>query len=145
MVPLQAVVTPFAYPQVVPPSTVIQFFPVRSRHAFPAQKGTLIFAPVSNRMVTGDPLDPLPCAVSGEAVMVPHKCTVVPGPIWAEPVPQLLELLKKLTALASAQSAPLAAPLAVGHEIERSCTAEQAERGELGFSQHLHWKMISGS
>lgn len=45
--------------------------------------------------------------------IVPHRCTVDPGPIWVEPEPQFPLVLKKLTALALAQLDPSWVPAAV--------------------------------
>jgi hypothetical protein len=69
-------------------------------------------APGSQKIVIGLPAVPEPWAVKG-LVIVPHRLTVVPGPIWAEPVPQLLDELKKDTGYASLQPLPLSAPAAV--------------------------------
>jgi hypothetical protein len=69
----------------------------------------------SKRIVIGLPLDPLPCAVNAP-VIVPQRCTVVPGPICVplgEPDVQFPEELKKLIAYPFAQLLPFALPVAL--------------------------------
>src|SRR5690349_6527144 len=80
MIPLHAAEAWFTHPEVEPPSTVIHLLPLRLMQESPAQYGALILALGSNSMVTGEFDAPFPFAVR-EVEMVPHKCTVVPGPI----------------------------------------------------------------
>ncbi|MGA8720953.1 MAG: hypothetical protein WB557_23320, partial [Solirubrobacteraceae bacterium] len=75
----------------------------------PVQSGADIVAPGSQNTVIGLELDPDPCTVNGELI-VPHRSTVTPGPIFPAPEPQSEALLKNDTALASAQSPPLPLP-----------------------------------
>ena len=74
-----------------------------------------MMAPASNFSVIGWPLVPLPWNVSpvapAEPLIVPHKWTVVPGPIWPAPDPQLAEVLKKETGRAFAQLEPFWLPV----------------------------------
>ena len=63
------------------------------------QYGADKVVPVSNKSVIGFPLLPLPRKVNSVApappVKVPQMVTVVPGPIWLEPLPQFEELLNQ--------------------------------------------------
>jgi len=100
-------------PHGVPPSTTIQLNPLTLRQPLVlSQAGKLICAPGTNKIVTGLPLEPLPRALNS-VLIVPQRWTVVPGPIWPTPVPQLPALLKNATAYASAQSAPVLVPAPV--------------------------------
>ncbi len=67
-------------------------------------------------MVTGAPGAPPPWAVNNVPfvgqVIVPQRWTVVPGPIWLAPVPQLLTELKNVYVRAFEQLDPLPAPVA---------------------------------
>src|SRR5215471_9344073 len=85
---------------------------------FPEPKaGEVKTAPLSKRMVTGLPAAPLPWAVRMLVPMaaenVPHKCTVVPGPIWPAPVPQFAALLKNEGGCGLVVQAPCALPSGV--------------------------------
>src|ERR1017187_9187246 len=82
------------------------------------QYGDVSTALGSKKSVIGFRLVPLPEKLRYGIVApvgptnVPHKWTVVPGPIWLAPVPQLAEVLKKVTAYAVAQLCPVPAPVA---------------------------------
>ena len=70
-----------------------------------------IFAPDSKRMVMGVLVAPLPCATCW-LVIVPHKCTVVPGLILPEVdvAVQSDDVPKKEIGSALAQDKPFCAP-----------------------------------
>jgi hypothetical protein len=108
----------------VPPFMTMKEFGARI-HALlppepPGHAGDCTIAPLSNRIVIGLPLNPFPCVVRMFTfavfvpVMVPQRCTVVPGltfPAVNEDA-QLPLVLKNEYTNASAQSAPVAAPVA---------------------------------
>jgi len=85
--------------------------PFMARQPLEGQTFSVILAPGSKKMVMGEPLAPLPWAITG-VVIVPQRCVVVPGPIWLEPLPQLLPELKKVTGRAFEQEAPVPVPVA---------------------------------
>ena len=76
------------------------------------QLAKLTMAPDSKNRVTGLLLVPLPWKVKA-VVIVPHRCTVVPAPIWLAPLPQLEELLNQAGVCGLVVQAPWLLPLGV--------------------------------
>src|SRR2546429_7964617 len=100
----------------VPPSTVTQLLPQAVMAPNTFKYGAIKTPFFSNLIVMGLPLKPLPFTAiacpPADPVIVPHKCTVVPGPIWLVLPPQLPAVLTHVKGSASAQSAPFAEPVA---------------------------------